>query len=119
MVPGTLLAQEQGGDGDPVDVLVLGPAVPRGSMVKARPIGVLKMLDRGEQDDKIIAVLLDSHFSRISSIEELRREFTGIPEILETWFSNYKGPGIMQSNGFGTVTDAKEVLATAIAAYRE
>ena len=31
MIPRTLLPKEEGGDGDPLDVVVLGPAVPRGS----------------------------------------------------------------------------------------
>ncbi len=47
MVPKTLLSEENGGDGDPLDVLVLGPAVPRGSIVEVKIIGLLKMLDKG------------------------------------------------------------------------
>ena len=44
-------------DGDPLDVLILvtEPTFP-GCLVAARPIGVLKMVDEGETDDKIIAV---------------------------------------------------------------
>lgn len=44
-------------DGDPCDVLVLlnEPTFP-GCQIDARPIGVLRMLDRGEPDDKILAV---------------------------------------------------------------
>ncbi|MFN8579585.1 MAG: inorganic diphosphatase [Gemmatimonadaceae bacterium] len=44
-------------DGDPLDILVRinEPTFP-GCQVSARPIGVLKMLDRGEPDDKILAV---------------------------------------------------------------
>src|SRR5690348_17087967 len=44
-------------DGDPLDVLVLGqePVVPLAIMV-AKPIGVMKMLDQGKADHKIISV---------------------------------------------------------------
>jgi inorganic pyrophosphatase len=44
-------------DDDPCDVLVLlnEPTFP-GCQIDARPIGVLRMLDRGEPDDKILAV---------------------------------------------------------------
>ena len=44
-------------DGDPLDVLVRinEPTFP-GCQIDVRPIGVLKMLDRGEPDDKILAV---------------------------------------------------------------
>lgn len=119
MVPGTCLPKELGGDGDPLDVIVIGPAVPRGSVVKARPIGVLKMLDDGEQDDKIIALLLDSPLNEISTIEELEREYKGITDIIEIWFSNYKGPGEMQSKGFSDVAEARDIIEAAAEAYRE
>lgn len=118
MIPRTLLPKELGGDGDPLDVIIPGPALPRGSVVKVRPIGVLKLLDGGEQDDKIIAVALDSHLGGISSLEELRNEFEGIIEIFEIWFSNYKGPGEMRANGFGSVNEAHDVIDSAIAAFK-
>ncbi len=44
-------------DDDPLDVLILviQPTFP-GCIVKARPIGILKMIDDGKPDDKILAV---------------------------------------------------------------
>jgi inorganic pyrophosphatase len=47
-------------DGDPLDVLVIGSEsfVPL-SVVRARMIGVMRMIDQGKQDDKIIAVHAD------------------------------------------------------------
>jgi inorganic pyrophosphatase len=47
------------GDGDPLDICVLTEKViPRGDLLlKARPIGGLRLIDRGEADDKIVAVL--------------------------------------------------------------
>jgi len=44
-------------DGDPLDVLILviEPTFP-GCLVVARPIGILKMLDEGKEDDKVLAV---------------------------------------------------------------
>lgn len=44
-------------DNDPLDIIVRidEPTFP-GCQIQARPIGVLKMLDRGEPDDKILAV---------------------------------------------------------------
>jgi inorganic pyrophosphatase len=47
-------------DNDPLDVLVLGqePVVPL-AIVRAKPIGIMKMIDQGEIDDKIIAVHAD------------------------------------------------------------
>ncbi len=119
MVPQTLLPKELGGDGDPLDVLVLGASVPRGSIVSAKLVGVLKLLDRGEQDDKLLAVSTDSPFSKIDDLDQLRTEFGGSLLIVETWFANYKGPGKMQSLGFANVASATNILNQAIAAYKE
>ena len=61
------------GDHDPLDILVLGqdPVVPLSIMV-AKPIGVMKMVDQGEADDKIIAVHAhDPEYSHYNSISEL------------------------------------------------
>lgn len=51
-IPGTLAE-----DGDPLDVLVLinEPTFP-GCLITVRPVGVLYMTDRGEPDEKILAV---------------------------------------------------------------
>lgn len=47
-------------DGDPVDVLVLTPApLISGSVVRARPIGMLKMTDEAGIDAKLLAVPVD------------------------------------------------------------
>lgn len=43
-------------DGDPIDLIALAPAYPRGSVVPTRIIGALKLTDKGETDDKLIGV---------------------------------------------------------------
>ena len=52
-----MLCVRSGPDHDPLDVLVLmqEPVVPF-SFLRCKPIGVMEMVDQGEQDDKIIAV---------------------------------------------------------------
>ncbi len=48
-----------GGDEDPIDICVLAdrPILRGNVLVKVRPIGGFRLIDRGEADDKIIAVL--------------------------------------------------------------
>ncbi|RAU19895.1 inorganic diphosphatase [Nitrincola tibetensis] len=118
-IPGTALPKELGGDGDPLDVLVLGQAVPRGEIVDVRVIGVLKMLDDGEQDDKLIAVLTqDSPFAHIESMAQLDAEFYGVSQIVDLWFANYKGPdGGMEGLGFEDAESARAVLDAAAANF--
>ncbi len=60
-------------DGDPLDVLVLmQEAVVPMCFLRARPIGVMQMLDQGERDDKLIAVHADDpEFKGFTDISQL------------------------------------------------
>jgi inorganic pyrophosphatase len=122
MIPQTLLPKEQGGDGDPLDVLVLGPAQPRGSVVPVRVIGVLELLDGGEQDDKLLGVAAGTPLGDVTSLAELDANFPGVSAIARTWFENYKGlddQGLprMVALGFGDAARAAEILDAAVEAY--
>ena len=60
-------------DGDPLDVLVLcnEPIQPM-TLVRVYPIGVMRMLDDGHIDDKVIAIpFSDPSYNNIRSIDEL------------------------------------------------
>ncbi len=116
MVPRTLLPKELGGDGDPLDVLLLGPALERGSVVSARLIGVLLLLDGGEQDDKLLAIPAGSPIAA-KDVAELDAKYNGVSAIVETWFANYKGPGKMESRGFAGPDEAQRILEASIGAY--
>lgn len=123
MVPRTLLPKEAGGDGDPLDVLVLGPALERGTVQAVRVIGVLELLDGGEQDDKLVAVLPGTALGEVESLDELDREFPGVTAIVETWFKGYKGRDEggrprMVSRGFQGAARAEAILDAAVSAYR-
>lgn len=70
-----LLTQSLAGDGDPLDVIFYtrAPLAP-GTLIKLRPIGVLKMIDGGEMDDKIVAVpasKIDPTYDDIRNITDL------------------------------------------------
>jgi inorganic pyrophosphatase len=112
MIPRTL-----GGDGDSLDIITLGQFEFRGEIVRAKVIGVMHMLDGGEPDDKIIAVLPGTPLGAVSSIAALDASFAGSSEILATWFANYKGPGEIEVTGFGGPAEALDVLNAALAAY--
>lgn len=118
-IPRTLLPKEFGGDGDPLDIIVLGPPVPRGSAVKAKLIGVLKLWDEGEQDDKLVAALVDTPLYEANSIKELDEKFPGVTTIIEIWFVNYKGSGEIESRGYGEKEEAQQILEASIKAFEE
>ena len=117
-IPQTLSPKETGGDGDPLDVIVLGEAEERGRLVEIRLIGVLKLKDRGEQDDKLIAVPLKGAFRHVESIDQLKVEFPGALEIIQIWFENYKGTGLMVLEQIGDPNLANEILAEAEKAFQ-
>ena len=78
-------------DGDPVDILVFTrtPVAP-GALIEVRPIGTLRMRDRDEADDKVIAVPaddVDPFYADVRDIDDLPAEArAGI----EAFFRNYK-----------------------------
>lgn len=118
MIPQTLLSKEKGGDGDPLDILVLGPPAERGQILKCKIIGVLNLMDNGEKDDKILAVSSNTPMHNLNSIEELNRDYNGVIEIIELWFTNYKGTGKVESRGYQDQEVALNILHTAIKEYQ-
>jgi len=117
MVPQTVLSEAMGGDGDPLDVLVLGEAIPRGTVLPVRVIAIVKLTDGGERDDKLVAVREGTAFSDLSDLGELEAQFGGVTGIVETWFMNYKGPGVFETQGWGGAGEAMATLDQAIEAY--
>ena len=113
MIPGTLLSRNNGGDGDPLDIVVLGPPKPMGVIVKCKVIGVLYLTDNFEQDDKLIAISENSNLEHINDIGELNENYNGLLEIIEIWFTNYKGNDKIKSNGYGNSQSALNILANA------
>ena len=102
MVPQTMMAEHRGGDGDPLDVVILGEPHERGAVVQTRVIGLMNMIDDGEADHKIIGVRLDDPlFSDVKSVEDLEASMPGVLDILRIWFKNYKlEPSEIQIIGF-------------------
>jgi inorganic pyrophosphatase len=80
------------GDGDPMDICVLTEkTIPRGDiLLQAIPIGGLRMIDKHEADDKIIAVMLDD------AVYGGWKDITDCPssliERLKHYFLTYKEP---------------------------
>jgi len=120
MVPRTLLSTDRGGDGGALDVMVIGPSVPRGSVLRARPIGIIRVVDRMEQDDKILAVLDGPTLKDVYDVEGLQARYPGAAEILGTWWSNAHGRGSQVSLlGTGSRGQANAVIDYAIESYKE
>lgn len=97
------------GDGDPLDICVLTEKeFAHGDLlVRARVIGGLLMVDKGEADDKIIAVLdQDITYGHIRDISEVP---PGVIERLKHYFLSYKRPPSEAENCNNPVVTIDEV----------
>lgn len=76
-------------DGDPLDVLVLVDAPSfTGCVMTVRPIGVLKMVDQGRQDEKILAVGLNNPVFR--EVTDYQQLYPHLLLEIEHFFTIYK-----------------------------
>lgn len=112
------------GDGDPLDICVLTEKdVTHGDIiVKCTPIGGIRLLDHGQSDDKIIAVLKDDAvYGKYTDIEDLPME---IVRRIVHYFTTYKDiPGDPKKrmtfiNRYGAA-EAKSVINAALVDYQE
>lgn len=106
-------------DGDPLDVLVLcsEPVAPL-TMLPARPIGVMHMLDQGKKDDKIIAVLIgDPAYADYTDISQLPKHQM---QEVGRFFEDYKAleRKLVEVESFGDAKRAVTVLKESFALYR-
>ena len=118
MIPQTILPVSRGGDGDPLDVIILGKGIPQGSLIKAKVLGVIRMKDSGEQDDKIIAVKINSSLSKYNNLDHLNSENPEILNELKEWFLNYKGKNVVQFINFESDDKAKILIREANRYYK-
>ena len=107
-------------DGDPLDVLVLcsEPIYPM-TLIRVYPIGVMRMIDGGKMDDKIIAIpFSDPTYLGITSIDELPPHI--FDEIMH-FFSVYKQLDNKQTavKTLFAREEAEKIIQEAIDAYNQ
>lgn len=107
-------------DNDPLDILVLGQeSVSPLCIMRARPIGVMKMIDGGEADDKIIAIHEDDpQYNCYHHIDDLP------PHTLKTlkrFFEDYKilEQKEVRIESFLGPDKAKDIIRQAQAYYQQ
>ncbi|MCA9722042.1 MAG: inorganic diphosphatase, partial [Gemmatimonadetes bacterium] len=107
-----------GDDGDPLDIIVLmSEPVFTGCLVDVRPVGVFELIDRGENDEKIIAVPTKDPFAgSIVDLQDIRPH--ALREI-EHFFQVYKDlEGTRtESRGFRDRQAAEALIGQAMRSY--
>ncbi len=78
-------------DGDPCDILVVGPTpVVPGAVIRCRPIGALMMEDEAGKDEKILAVPVDKLHPFYSGVTSWRHLPAIVTEQIAHFFQHYK-----------------------------
>jgi inorganic pyrophosphatase len=110
-------------DGDPLDALLLiDESVLPGIVVPSRAIGVLKMVDDGEGDEKLICVAAnDVTKSHIQSLDDLGKNFKPMIEHFysqyKAWKKDWQGTPV-SFNGWGDADEAKNIIQQSIEHYQ-
>tara|TARA_R110002094_G_scaffold30922_5_gene43310 strand:- start:4211 stop:4840 length:630 start_codon:yes stop_codon:yes gene_type:complete len=118
---GELTPEASGGDHDPIDICVLSerPINARDILLKAKVIGGLSMIDGGEADDKIVAVLAgDFVWGEVEDIQDLPPVLV---ERLRHYFATYKllpGTDTNKLTAYGK-EHALKVIAASLLDYDE
>lgn len=110
-------------DGDAADVMVVTPyPVVAGSVIRCRPVGMLRMEDESGIDAKIVAV----PHEKLTPIYKNVQEHTDLPELLlkqmEHFFTHYKDlePGKwVKISGWGGSDEAKQEILKSIEAAKK
>jgi inorganic pyrophosphatase len=111
------------GDGDPLDICVLTEReITHGDiLLQAIPIGGFRLIDKGEADDKIIAVLKgDAMFGQYDDLSDLPE---AVVKRLRHYFLTYKNlpgePAVMELANIYGREEALEVIRTSMQDYAE
>jgi len=114
------IPQTLGDDNDPLDIIVISQIeVDPMCIVDAKIIGVMRMVDNGEGDDKIIAVAKnDMSVNHINDVSELPPHLT---VELQNFFEDYKKleNKIVVVENYQDAKVAKEIVTKAINNYKE
>jgi inorganic pyrophosphatase len=111
------------GDGDPADVLVILPLplVP-GSVIRCRPVGVLRMKDEAGSDEKLVAVPIDKVFEGYSKIHDIGQVSQHWLDRIGHFFEHYKdlekGKWV-KLDGWGGADEAKRIILESVTRFEE
>lgn len=108
-------------DGDELDTLIICPEpLATGVWLEAKIVGVMKFMDDGEVDDKVVVVPVDNRDQGdwLKSIDD----DPVLKTKLEHHFTHYKDlkkPGSTKVTGWGDAEEAKKVIADSIERYKQ
>ncbi len=114
-VPATL-----GGDGDPLDAIVIcEDPLPMGLVVEARVVGLMSMIDDGDEDHKIVCVPAnDKNMNHIQDIEDVPEHWKARTQHFFERYKDLKADEIVDIKGWSNKESAYEVIKKGQADYK-
>ena len=109
-------------DGDELDALVITEQpLTTGIWMKARVLGVMKFVDDGEVDDKIICVPADdrNNGDMYQKLEDLPKQLIRQIEHHFNHYKDLKKPGTTEVKAFLGLDEAKKVIADSIKRFKK
>ena len=100
-------------DGDELDVLIItDEPLPTGVYLEARVIGVMKFVDDGEVDDKVVVVPADDRNTgdAVKTLADLPEQMIKQIEHHFTHYKDLKRSGSTAVKGWGDTEEAKAVI---------
>jgi inorganic pyrophosphatase len=107
-------------DNDPLDILIISQIdIPSMTLVKAKVIGVMRMVDGGEADDKIIAVAAEDQ--SVNYIEDISELPPHLMKETHRFFEDYKKleNKEVKVEDFLGKEDAKKIIIDSIELYEK
>lgn len=108
-------------DGDELDALIITDTpLPTGIFMEAKIIGVMKFVDDGEVDDKVVVVPADDRHNgnAINSLQDLPEQLIKQIEFHFNHYKDLKKAGTTQVSKWGDVEEAKEVIRESQARWK-
>lgn len=102
-------------DGDPFDILVLGPPLPGGQLIRGRIVGIMYMEDEKGLDSKVVVVPDESTFAGTTAVPD------GDQKVIGDFFARYKAhePGkFSKVPGWGNAAEGLAFVQTTHAFFR-
>lgn len=101
-IPSTYSDPNKGGDGDALDILIISERVDTGTIMEIIPIAMLKLIDDGEIDYKIIGIPFDKNkqIIKANTFVEFSENFPEIKQIIELWFLSYNKDDVAEIEGW-------------------
>ena len=107
--------------GDELDALIITDTpLPTGIYMEAKVIGVMKFMDDGEVDDKVVVVPADDRHTgnAINSLDDLPKQLIKQIEFHFNHYKDLKIPGTTQVTKWGDITEAKAVIRESQARWK-